>query len=328
MTSFLAIQLRRVITLSCIAAVLSCSGCVSVGFEEPISNFSTSVAGASLVVGEYYGQMNEFEREIYLTERKYNPNLEVLTNEGGNPTPLVHFSFAPESIQARMDAIALLGAYAEQLSKLAGSESPANFATGVSALGDNLAKLDSRFQDISKADKEGKTRDGSAQKYAGPISHIIAAIGKLALQLTRDQMIRDSIKEGSPAVRKILALLETDFVEVINLQQATGLHQLLLDRVTYYNKNRSTVTLAERQALLEEIGDIAARREAFATANPVSVIQRMRTAHDALEAYALHPDDAATFKQLVADLAVLKSTVSDVINAVLRIRSLSHRRNQ
>jgi hypothetical protein len=118
-------------------------GCKTPGsFREPVARFQQGTAQVSTALGRYYTEMNRFERDVYLDERLYDPTLEVLaTDASGQPTPLLGKLFSPESIQARMDAIALLGIYAERLAILAGAEHPDRVLEGAKPLGDTLGSL-------------------------------------------------------------------------------------------------------------------------------------------------------------------------------------------
>ncbi len=128
-------------------------GCKTPGsFREPVAQFQMGTAQASTALGGYYAEMNRFERNLYLDERLYDTGLEVLaTDASGQPTPLLGKVFTPESIQARMDAIALLGVYAERLVTLAGSEVPGKLPESAQPLGQQLGGLGQQLQTLAGA---------------------------------------------------------------------------------------------------------------------------------------------------------------------------------
>jgi hypothetical protein len=131
------------------------TGCVTANFTEPITSFQDSINTSGAAIGIYYTEINQFEREIYLDERLFDPAKEVLaTDNQGKPTPLIGALFSAESIKARTDAIALLGIYAHRLGELAGSEAPKQFAEGAKILGDNLFNLQNTFEKLGKDDEE------------------------------------------------------------------------------------------------------------------------------------------------------------------------------
>ena len=207
---------RRIAIFVLLACVTS--GCVTANFTKPVASFKSSTDTASSAVGAYFTDLNEFERNLYLDDRVYNPELRVEgTDAHGQPTPLLAQVFTANSIKARMDALALLGSYANRLADLAGSTAPQNFATAAQALGTNLLNLDKTFTSLTG------TSDPSAGNYIGPISQIIGVIGEFYLEEKRDTMVTDAITKGAPAVTTILNLLQNDLDTVAVPLQKTDI---------------------------------------------------------------------------------------------------------
>ena len=308
------------IALLSTAALLT--GCVTANFTEPITSFRDSINTSGSAIGIYYAELNQFEREIYLDERLYNPTKEVLaTDEQGKPTALIGALFSAESINARTDAIALLAVYAQRLGELAGSEAPTQFAEEAKILGGNLSNLQKTFEKLGKDDEEKKIIDATAKSYSAPIGAIIGVIGRIYLEKQRDAAINKAIEERAPAVRMILTLLQNDLTEVIDPLKRTGLKQKLADRVTYYNENRKA-SFEQRKQTLAEIDNAASRYEAAITANPANLIQTMSEAHESLVKYAGSPKTPQTFAELLAALETFKNHSQEVADAVKQIRDL------
>jgi hypothetical protein len=298
------------------------TGCVTAHFTEPIASFRDSINTSSATIRIYYVELNQFEREIYLDERLYDPTKEVFaTDEQGQLTPLIGAFFGAESIKARTDAIALLGVYAQRLGELAASEAPKQFAEGTKILGDNLFNLQKTFEKLGKDDEEKKTIDATAKNYAGPIGRIVGVIGRIYSEKQREAAIKKAIEEGAPAVRTVLALLQKDLTEVIDPLKRLGLKQKLAERVTHYNNNRQA-SFEQRRQMLAEIDAAASRYEAALTANPANLIQTMSEAHEALVKYAGSPKTPQSFAELLAALETFKSHAQEVANAVKQIRDL------
>lgn len=299
------------------------SGCVTARFTEPITSFRDSINTSSITIGNYYTELNQFEREIYLDERLYDPTKEVLsTDKEGNPTPLLGAPFSAESIKARTDAIALLGIYAQRLGELAGSEAPKQFAEGAKILGDNLFNLQKTFEKLGKDDEGKKTIDATANNYSGPIGTIVGVIGSIYIEKQRDAAVKTAIEDGAPAVRTVLALLQKDLTEVIDPLKRTGLKQKLAVRVTDYNENREAISFEKRKQILAEIDAAASRYEAASNANPANLIQSMSEAHESLVKYAGSPKTPQTFAELLSVLEAFKLHAQEVANAVRQIRDL------
>lgn len=298
------------------------TGCVTARFTEPTTSFRDSINTSGAAIGIYYAEINQFEREIYLDERLYDPTKEVLSiDEQGKPTPLIGALFSAESIKARTDAIALLGVYAKRLGELAGSEAPKQFAEGTQILGDNLFNLQKTFEKLSKDDEEKETIDATAKNYSGPIGTIVGVIGRIYLEKQRDAAVMEAIENGAPAVRTVLALLQKDLTEVIDPLKKLGLKQKLADRVTYYNDNRKA-SFEQRRQILKEIDAAASRYEAALTANPANLIQTMSEAHESLIKYAGSPETPQTLAELLTALETFKNHTQEVADAVKQIRDL------
>lgn len=311
---------HRIIIMLLSTALLT--GCVTTHFSEPITSFRDSINTSGTAIGIYYAEINQFEREIYLDERLYDPTKEVLaTDEQGKPTPLIGALFSAESIKARTDAITLLGVYAQRLSELAGSEAPKQFAEGAKILGDNLFNLQKTFEKLGKDDDEKKIIDATAKNYSGPIGTIVGVIGRIYLEKQRDAAVKRAIEEGTPAVRTVLALLQKDLTEVIDPLKRVGLKEKLADRVTYYNDNRKA-SFEQRRQILAEIDAAASRYETALIANPANLIQTMSEAHESLAKYAGSPKTPGSFAELLAALQTFKIHAQAVADAVKQIRDL------
>jgi len=293
------------------------SGCVTAHFTEPISSFRNSINASSSVIGAYYTQLNEFEREIYLDERLYSTDLQeraVSLTKAGKPTSLLG-NFSAQSIMARTDAIVLLGVYAQRLGDLAGSEAPQQFAEGTKILGDNLFNLQKTFE------KLGNGTDSTAKNYFAPIGTIVGVIGTIYLQGERDAQVKIAIEKGAPAVRNVMDLLQKDFTDVIIPLQETGLKEKLALRVGYYNDHLGD-SFQQRKQMLAEIATVASRYNGAINANPVNLIQTMRGAHEALVKYATSPKTPQNFAELISALETFKNNVQEVSNAISQIRNL------
>ncbi|MGA2585641.1 MAG: hypothetical protein ABSF88_01235 [Candidatus Aminicenantales bacterium] len=310
-------------TIGCSAAVLVLlslsllSSCVTARFTEPITSFRDCINASSLLIGSYYTELNNFEREIYLDERLYGSTPEEMTvslTNNGKPTALLG-PFSAKSIAARTDAIVLLGTYAQLLGDLAGSDAPQQFSEGAKILGDNLFNLQTTFE------KLGAVGDSSAKNYFGPVGTIIGVIGNIYLNGVRDAQIKIAIEKGAPAVRNVLSLLEKDFIDVITPLQSTGLKEELSLRMGYYN-SRLNSSFEQRKQMLAEIGVLVARYDTAMNANPVNLIQTMRAAHESLVKYAESPKGLQTFAEFLSALETFKNHVQELSTAINQIRDL------
>ena len=290
-------------------------GCASKSLTAPVGKFQGSVNDSAAIIGNYYRELNNFEREIYLDERSYDVSLAVFTKEKGKLTPILG-QFSEESIQARLDALTLLGIYGERLADLAGSKAPEKFTQGATVLGENLTKLGERFRAITGGN------DKNAWQYSAPIGVIVGLVGQTFLELKREAAITAAINQGAPAVRDILALLERDFTDRINLLQQTGTHQMLESAINYYNQNRREMGFEARRQALNRIKVAAERYAQIQSANPQGLIQGLRESHEALVAYTNSKREAVDLERLNSALELFKNRVIAIANAVQKINDL------
>ncbi len=309
------------------------TGCVTANFTKPVGSLKSSIDTASAAVGSYFTELNSFERDLYLEERVFDPQLRVeKTDADGNPTPLVGRLFTAESIKARMEAIALLGTYANRLAELAGSDAPTKFSSAAQVLGTNLTNLADTFGSLS-----GK--DPTANNYVGPISQIIGMMGEFYLEKKRDALLERAIKEGSPKVNTILDLLESDLQKVVVPLRQTGIAQSLAARVTAYNNTkdaagqtvdgaarRAALTVSQRQELINGIKSAAQKYDTLIAFNPTEAISGIREAHAALGKYAESDKKPKDYSELISAVEGFQNKAERIAAAVQQIRELRNGR--
>ncbi len=275
--------------------VVALPGCFSTKFTEPVVSFQQSINKSSFIIIDYYEKANEFEREIYLNECLFNPEKELLIQDNGKSTPLLHAILSPDSIKARADALVLFGIYANRLAELAGNEAPEVFRKGSIELGDNLKNLGKTFSNLSKDDTD-------AVLYSGPVSKIVGVLGEMYLIKSRNGAIENAVKIGYPAVNKILNQLQKDLNNIIIPLQKIGLKQKIAEMSIYYNENRKKLTLTRRKTELARINKVIVEYNELLSSNPANLIQEMKQTNNALGKYAEtsgSPKDFAEFASVL-----------------------------
>src|SRR6266576_3239999 len=94
-----------------LAISLQPTACVTTNFTKPIASFQQSVNTSSAAMGEYYANVNEFERLLYLHDAALHPDQGVFWQNANKPTPLAGQSFTAEAIRARMASLTLLATF-------------------------------------------------------------------------------------------------------------------------------------------------------------------------------------------------------------------------
>lgn len=114
------------------APVVIMSGCVANRYEAPAASFRDKTQQTVNILSSYYASRNSYEVHLYLQSVAADSQLPLeTTDRNGAPTPLGKPVFSPASIKARLDALSLVGVYANRLYDLANSSAPPNLKAGL-----------------------------------------------------------------------------------------------------------------------------------------------------------------------------------------------------
>lgn len=285
-----------------IAILVTLSGCVHRDFARPIGEFSSAMAAANSVASDYYSQLNQNERELYLLERAYNSSLTISSSarEFAGVVP-------QDAIDRRLRSLALLSTFTARLSALSGHDAPARFATATSELTSNINDLVGEFS---------SSGDEKAAAYNSLFGQIIAAIGQAQLERQRDQKLRRAIIGSDEQVRALITLIRSDLSEYLAPLRLTGGSQAIATMVEFYNNNAATMTKEQREAELARIGAAVERRNLLRQNDPVEVMAALEEAHGALVTYANSPAKPADVAELAAAIDLLVTRVRPVLEAL------------
>lgn len=312
-------------------------GCPRPDYTQSIQRYERAHREATPVLVDLYSRLNAFERESYVmtsvcSGAQLAPTVRVegVGSTTSVPTPLFQDTFSPDAIQARVDALEVLGLYADYLGALAGSDAPQRFATAGENFGTRVANLDRHFRPgLTKGPTSSNSSSGTSQDVQGVsqsgtpqpedddnttstdagtsstassgtsasplnVSAIFGAVfnllGQAAVEGERDEKLRDGILRGREFVRLVLDVLEDDLTRVIGPTREDWYAQQLTACASYYNDRRAGMSLDQRRAMAERLLEIAEAREAFRTSSPADLVRAMRTAHDSLVRYAQNPE--------------------------------------
>jgi hypothetical protein len=295
----------------CIAVIVA-SSCAVNRYKVPVGDFRNKTIKSTSVLADFYVTRNQYEVDLYLNEVAVDPKLEVLAkNPDGTPTPLGKPVFSPGSLKARLDALDLIGAYANRLADLASSEAPAKFKDAASLLGQNLTTLSNTFSGLASGGG-----DPTAIKYVGPVGKLIGAIGEMILEQKRDQLISAGINKAAPEVDTILGQVKNDLDTIFSLQLSTGATQRLATLVAGYNVDRERLSYQERKIRLSEIRDAAALRSTEIASAPSSLVTSMSSAHQALVKLAMSKRQPSDFSQFNSALELWATRIEDLATQV------------
>jgi hypothetical protein len=301
------------------AAILILTSCATNRYEAPVSSFRDKTQQTINVLSTFYSSRNSYEVALYLQSVAADSSLRVETTDAnGNPTPLGKPVFSPASIKARLDALTLVGAYANRLYDLANSTVPTKFQSASTALGSTLSSLDKSFEKLQNAS------DPTANKYVGPISSLVGTIGEMFLERKRDELITKAVTDGAPQVEVILSQVRDDMDKIFSLEIITGSNERLATLISAYNNaDRAKLNYEQRLARLNEIEAALNEVTASTGSAPSGLVTSMMDAHKALVQEATSPPKAR-MNNLAALNGALQQWTTQIETLSTQIKPLIH----
>jgi len=302
-----------------VAAISILTGCAANRYEAPVSSFRDKTQQTINVLSTFYSSRNSYEVALYLQTVAADSSLRVETTDAsGNPTPLGKPVFSPASIKARLDALTVVGVYANRLYDLANTTAPSKFQSATTALGSNLSSLDKSFQKL-----QGES-DPTANKYVGPISSLVGTIGEMFLERKRDELITKAVTDGAPQVEIILSQVRDDMDKIFSLEIITGSNERLATLISAYNNSdRAKLTYEQRMARLNEIEAAFNEVTASIGSAPSGLVASMMEAHKALVQEATSPQKAK-MNNLAALNGALQQWTTQIETLSTQIKPLLH----
>lgn len=289
-------------------------------FKTPISDFQQSTEIASAAIKTYYSALNQYERDLYLQERLLNDTLRVaIKDRNGNPTPLLIPPFDPAAIQGRVDLLQQIAVYGQQLAALAGNESPAQAKKNLAALSEDLTRLGTRFEALSKQ------TDTQAGKYLGPITTLVGIISKPLLERKQAKAVMEAIREGQKPIATILNFLEQDLERFVESTRNTGQRQEVAEWVNYYNRHAGKLDLQQRQLLLDHINRTVMELELLQRSQPADVVAGLKTAHAALVKYADSRGKPTDLGSLISAVSSFQEEAKQLAEVVTTLQTLTRK---
>ena len=280
-------------------------GCASPNrLSEPVGKFQKATTGTIEVAQPYFIQLNRVERRLKFTgaladhKKKLDPSFLAPT-------------FSPKGIQARIECLTLVNLYATRLGEIADSKASETLGTNADALGTSLTNLGTSIEKI--------TGDSAKiHELAGPVSALAKLVGQMWIENERKRALELAIRQGAPAVNRVLDLMELDLREAYRGKLEAlvlGYSQLALD----YERNKGTMTYPERKALLNDLESLANEYDELASVStpPQELIGKMRMANNAMVTAAENLDNVQSWKDFAAATEVFAQRVQQA-QAVLK----------
>ncbi len=321
-------NIKKLFTIFLLFSIVVATGCDNSEYQKQIGDFQTAIDESRSALESYYLEMNQFERDIYILRRETNSKLSlgiIYGDMASTDNPLdrgkdalyVNGPFTPASIKARLDSLKLIGLYGKRLAELAGTDSPAVFESGTSALGQNISNLTNTFRQLS-----GSGTDKTAASYIPPISTLVSIVGRLYLERKRDKALTEGIQQGSRYITQITGQLKIDFAEIIKPLKGTGLTAQISTLLQNYEDEREKITRNDRKKLLAEINSIVRTYELFVAADTLDVIQSLEDANQALLLFANSGMKRTGFTQVVARVGEFRDKAKQIAEIIKEIREI------
>lgn len=313
----------------CLFLVVSAAACSTKDYGKATAEFQASTSTSAAALAKYFRDVNEVERDSYLLSRVYDPSKKIETYERDAvtnttlPTPLLYSYFSNESIQARVDALNLIGLYGERLVVLAGSTAPTQFAAQSVELNKPFKNLTARFKAESNAQKSDNAPASNADAYIDEVTTLIGLVGKSVLEHKRDAALNRHIESGHGAVAKLLDLLEEDVRYVLVDRTMLNRSSDAISIAQFYNKNRGIgqefAALEKRKKFMEEYKVILLRYDEAKAGNPLVLLMSMREANDALLKFARSDGSPKNFAELMQAMNKYRAIVEKFISIILKL---------
>lgn len=301
-----------------ILVVALLSGCLGNRYVAPITTFRDKTQQTIGVLSDFYSSRNSYEIDVYLQTIAADSSLPVQTTDAhGQRTPLGAPVFSPAGIKARLDALNLVGAYADKLFALANPDEKASFSTAATALGTSLSTLDQTFKKLDGA------KDPTANKYIGPISSLVGTLGQMYEDRKRDQLITEAINKGAPEVDKILSQVRDDMDNIFSLEVTTGASEKLATLISVYNADRGKLSYEQRVQRLSQIKAAADEAASSVGSAPSAVVTSMMKAHQKLVDFAKSPKDSRP-QNFAAFNTALDQWATQIQTVAAQIKLLIH----
>lgn len=293
---------------------------------KEVDNFNASIQAGADATATYYRLINDQDRRLYALLLALNPQcrvgdtVEAICGFLGSRSPLSTAQIPEESIQARLALLKVLAKYGKALGALATDKSSSDYATNIDALKGNLMSLESRFTKLTGA---GSGIDSNIEtRYITPIASILRVLGQSAIEARQWSAVRTAVITASPSVKVLLASLKKDldvaaFITPLNEDAAFS------SLVSYYNRNKASMSVDQRKAMLGEILRLQANVAIAQANNPANLISDIGLIHDKLVKAAEDDARPLTISELRGLLDSYSERLRDFRAAVLMLAAPS-----
>ncbi|MCI0431314.1 MAG: hypothetical protein L0210_12350 [Rhodospirillales bacterium] len=288
-----------------LAGVIAVGGCTApTSYLDSIRTFEKSAVATSTVARTHLLGLNRFVRNTYLDQLRDNPQQDF------EQARFLEKPFAPEAIQARVEALDTVIRYAGLLGQLASSTAGQDAKDAAENLGAQIAETAERFK---------KDKASDVEEFATPIGQLAGAVLKIAVEEAQVSAINDAVEEAAPAVRTIAGLLRRDLKGAVQLRETvfSGLRAATIRK--YARKQYSGE--GERLKLLQAIQENEDKWDEMLTTDGqvVALVDSFRDAHEALVMYAKSAREPGDLAGLTAAIDLFAARAESVLTPLEKL---------
>jgi hypothetical protein len=279
--------------------VLLMAGCAAPQDGEQQADVTRTMTAATRGIQYYLVGTNANDRRL---------TLQIAALDGAPISPAtLQGSFSQASIRARISALVLINAYITKLTALVDSDQPAADLESAKTLEPAIASLPQSFAALPGTDI-------TASRYVAPVTAVLGWVGQLTTDGQRQQATQAGLQTAAPAATEILDLLTAD-LKMIQGQRTAAADGVAQRELAYYNSHIHSLSLADRQALVMGV-DFSSDAQARAqSALALSLLDQVRTAHQALLTFARSAHTDADEAQLGRAMADFEASVLPLVAA-------------
>lgn len=292
-----------------LSLMLLFGGCTApTSYLDSIKKFETSAVSTSTVARTYLLELNKFERSTYLETLRADPNAQF------DGVKFLDQPFAPEAIQARIDALDIVIRYAGLLGQLAGSPAGEEARLAAKQLGTQIGESATLLAGAGEA--------AQLQAYVTPLGDLAGAIAKIVIEEKQVAALNDAIEGAAEPVREITGLLRNDLKNAVDRRILT-FSKRRAETILQY-KEKKYASEADRLKLLQTIqSNEDTWEQMLASGSQVAgLVDSLRDAHESLVAYAKSSRGSGDLASLTAAIELFAARADSVIAPLEKLAKL------
>jgi hypothetical protein len=257
-------------------------------------------------------EANRIEREAYVRSRAFK--LENITLIEMDATKIL----TDEQLALRLRALTLLGGYGASLAALATGETS-------DAASAQVTEISKQFGDLASSVGASDTKFVSAINGAAPL---LQAVLNAMLERKRTAALKQAVTTAHPAVKQVIDVIREDVANLYERRRQaaselrTHYRDAYAEKACVYKNTPCKPDTTGARAAAEQLLDQADQFDTLVGSAPVSALDAMSDANEALKDAVLSDGDGAALQRLADRLNAFAARAQLALQAVKYSRSL------